>query len=208
MAGRLTKMENKITIAWDIDDVLNNLMTCWLESKWKLDHLDCSLNYQDLKENPPHKILGVSFDEYLQSLDEFRLSRQYLELKPSCEILNWFKSYGFRFRHIALTAVPVLAAHQSAFWVMKNFGLWIRTFHFVPSKRTGEDSSENDLTKADYLSWLNNGDAKVQMFVDDNEVSTEQVEKVGIRSYLVPRPWNQSRVSLDKILSKIAGGNK
>jgi FMN phosphatase YigB (HAD superfamily) len=198
-------MDKITTIAWDIDDVLNNLTACWLEKKWKTEHPDCSLNYKDIKENPPHRILGVRLDEYLQSLDEFRLSNLYLEMEPSDLAIDWFRSYGTRFRHMALTSVPILAAHQSASWVMKNFGLWIRTFHVVPSRRTGMEHIYYEQTKADYLSWLNSREEKVQIYIDDNPNNILQAEEMGVKCCLVSRPWNKGGILLEDILSDLAG---
>jgi len=131
------------TIAWDIDDVLNDLMLLWFKQKWVAEHRDCRLRYEELTENPPHKLLEVGLNDYLGSLDEYRLSPLYQQMSPIQEVRGWFVKYGGNFRHIALTAVPLIAAPASAQWVFKNFGTWIRTFHFVPSKRGGQDIPDN-----------------------------------------------------------------
>ena len=57
------------TIAWDVDDVLNNLMRAWFEEKWLIDHPECNLLYEGLTENPPHRLLETNVDNYLKSLD-------------------------------------------------------------------------------------------------------------------------------------------
>ncbi len=83
-----------VTIAWDIDDVINNLMREWFEKKWLVDHEDCPLSYNGLLENPPNKILGISLNKYLNSLDQFRHSKEYMMMKPMVQVEQWFHSYA------------------------------------------------------------------------------------------------------------------
>lgn len=188
-----------ITIAWDVDDVLNDLMRSWFEEKWLPAHQKCKKGYEDLKENPPHRILGVSLDEYLQSLDEFRLSEEYPKMNPIQDVMQWFFQHGTKFRHIALTAVPISASPVSAQWVIKNFGKWIRTFHFVPSNRPGENLPEYEKDKSDFLRWF----GKVDIFIDDNEKNIKSAEKTGIHCILMPRPWNNQNQSVKEILQSL-----
>ena len=189
-----------LTIAWDVDDVLNELMRTWLEVWWRPKHPGCILNYEDIRKNPPHPLLGVELDEYLQSLDEFRLSGRYEQMQPNPEVLEWFKKHGSSFRHIAVTSVSRIAAPVSASWVIRHFGDWIRTFHFVPSSRRGEMLPEYDTTKADYLRWLN----RVDVFIEDNEHNVTGLPKTGIKYFLVSRPWNLSTFSMDDLLGTLS----
>lgn len=186
-------------IAWDVDDVLNDLMYFWFCQKWLLEHSGCSIKYEDLVENPPHKILKIRKEEYLNSLDEFRLSGLYSKMQPISEIRNWFIKYGKFFRHIVVTAVPLKSCHISAEWVMKHFGEWIRTFHFVPSKRSGENIVLYDKTKQGFLKWFN----KVDVFIDDNEDNINECESIGIKCVLFPRPWNKSKLSIEEVLLQL-----
>jgi len=48
------------TIAWDVDDVLNNLMKVWLEQFWQPKNVGQSPNYEEIKVNPPYQLLGVN----------------------------------------------------------------------------------------------------------------------------------------------------
>ena len=176
------------TIAWDVDDVLNDLMLMWFEQKWLMDHKDCKLRYVELAENPPHRLLGVGINEYLNSLDEYRLSSLYQQMTPVKEIMEWFVRCGNNFRHIALTAVPLVAASASSQWVFRHFGIWIRTFHFVPSKRAGQNIPDYDTDKSAFLMWL----SKVDVLIDDSQANVKAAECIGIRSILWPRPWNDS----------------
>lgn len=189
-----------ITIAWDVDDVLNNLMRCWFENKWLSEHPNCKIRYEDLRENPPHSILSTSVHAYLESLDEFRLSDHYMKMPPGKEVMEWFNLYGERFRHIALTAVPLKAASVSAQWVLKHFGKWMRTFHFVPSNRQGENLPQYDKDKSDFLNWLR----KVDIFIDDSEKNVNRAKKSGIRSIVIPQPWNNQNQSFQEILRSLA----
>jgi 5'(3')-deoxyribonucleotidase len=187
-----------LTIAWDVDDVLNNLMAEWLRDKWLPEHPGCGVTFEQIIENPPERILKSTREEYLESLDAYRLSGKYMLMPPNSETLNWFQASGDKARHIALTAVPLKAAHVSAHWVMKNFGKWIRGFHFVPSFRTGKVPSYDE-NKASYLKWLD----KVDVLVDDNPENIQQAQNMGIRGILISRPWNKSSLTLKEALKEL-----
>ncbi|MBI4707669.1 MAG: hypothetical protein HY761_07070 [Candidatus Omnitrophica bacterium] len=187
------------TIAWDVDDVLNDLMQSWFEQKWLKDHPDCNIRYDEITENPPHKLLGGSIDEYLLSLDRFRLSPLYQEMNPVNEVMEWFSKYGGNFHHIALTATPLIAVSASAQWVFRHFGRWIRTFHFVPSKRQEQVIPEYESDKGDFLQWI----FRVDVLVDDGESNIMSAEKVGCKGILIPRPWNKSKISIGETLSML-----
>jgi uncharacterized HAD superfamily protein len=187
------------TIAWDIDDVLNDLMRIWFNEKWLADHKECTVTYEDLKENPPHRLLGVDLIEYLHSLDNFRLTGYKELLVPVPEIMEWFLKYGHRHRHIALTAVPMKASHISSSWLFTHFGKWIRTFHFIPSKREGENLPVYDKNKGEYLKKSCN----VDIFIDDSEENIKSAIMAGIKSFLIPRPWNSEKKNLKEILDML-----
>lgn len=190
-------MKNKIsTIAWDIDDVLNELMREWFKT-WKAKHPECKIDYKDITENPPHELLGVSKEDYLASLDKFRLNK-FSEMRPIPEVLNWFEKYGDKCRHIALTSTPFITASISAEWVIRNYGKWIRTFHFIPSYREGIIIPQYDKTKGDYLK--NN---KSDMIIEDSEENIQSAEKAGVRGIIFPRPWNNGKDSIGEMLLKI-----
>lgn len=181
------------SIVWDVDDVLNNLMQEWFEHGWLPAHPHTRVRYQQLIINPPHTILNIPFEEYLESLDDFR-SSSFSSLKPVPEVLTWFQRYGANYRHIALTATPIRFADLSAGWVMKHFGQWIRSFNFVPSSRTGEVIPAFDRTKQEFLTWW----GKADILVDDNENNTLAAQQNGILPVLFPRPWN-SRQALPAV---------
>ncbi len=189
------------TIIWDVDDVLNDMMRAWFEAAWLPLHPECSLVYDRITENPPHGLLGVSQQEYLSSLDEFRFSRAAREMPPLPETLDWFQEHGAHFRHMALTAAPIPASPFSAAWVMRHFGRWIRSFHVVPSARHHQTSPAYDTSKGDFLRWLGKGD----VMVDDSVQNAEAAKALGIRVVLMPRPWNGSpltiREALDSLIS-------
>jgi hypothetical protein len=188
-----------LTIAWDVDDILNNLMEYWLEQKWNKDHPQCNLKFNEIYINSPEALLETSKQEYLASLDEFRLSTAFGDMEPNPKILEWFRQYGGRARHLVLTAVPLECAHASAEWVMRHFGKWIRTFHFVPSYREGVDCPRYDQTKAEFLHWID----KVDVLVEDNEANAIAASKADVRGMLVDRPWNSSELSLEDALKEL-----
>ena len=188
-----------ITIAWDVDDVLNDLMRCWLESGWKAEHPECKIAFEQVTENTPERILNCTKEEYQASLDHFRLSPAYPDLKPDPQVLAWFNEYGAQARHIALSAVPLNAAHVSAAWVMKHFGNWIRSFNFIPSTRRQAPAPGYDLTKADFLKRVGN----VDVLVEDSQQNIAQAHTIGVKGLLLKKPWNQSNLALKEALTQL-----
>ncbi len=191
--------DSMLTIAWDVDDVLNDLMRVWLEEKWLPEHPGCALRYGDIVKNPPHEILGISLESYLASLDAFRLSIDFMQMPPVKEVRDWFSASGHLFRHVAVTAVPMKAAHVSAAWVMRHFGPWIRTFHVVPSPREGEQVFQYDQDKAAFLKWI----GKIDLSIDDAEANLSQCQQAGIRGLAFPRPWNRNVTTITQTLDSL-----
>lgn len=189
------------TIVWDVDDVLNDLMRNWFECFWMTSRKEYSLSYDDIKENPPHSILGITQNEYLASLDAYRLSEDAKQLQPNADLLRWFKEYGGNFRHIALTATPLKATDISAYWVLKHFGIWIRTYHFVPSLRDGENIPRYDNVKGEFLKWIN----KADILVDDNENNINEAKNLGIIGLLVTKPWNKNGYIIEEVIDILTG---
>lgn len=187
-----------LTIVWDVDDVLNDLMRVWFTTDWLPSHPECSLAFDDLTENPPDTVLKTARAEYLASLDRFRLSAQARAMPPRPEFLEWFRTHGDRFRHLALTARPRAMVPPLAEWVFRHFGAWIRTFGYVPS-RSGEGEPHYDLTKSEYLEWL----GKADLFVDDSPENLRAAAALGIRGVLVPQPWNDSRQPVSEVLEEL-----
>jgi hypothetical protein len=186
------------TIIWDVDDVLNDLMRAWLED-WSSKSNATPVEFDRLTRNPPHELLGISRNEYLASLDSFRLSTLIEELPPTPEVFDWFCRHGDKCHNVALTAAPLFAGHLSAEWLMRHFGCWVQSFNIVPSPRDGDCSRQFHATKADFLRWW----GKADMLVDDNEENIAGALSLGIRAVLVPKPWNHSALTLAETLHTI-----
>ena len=187
-----------LTIVWDVDDVLNNLMRVWLEEVWLPAHPGCSVGYEQLRSNPPHEALGVSQTEYLASLDAFRASGRARSLTPEPLILNWFAVHGHRYRHMALTARPLASAGSAADWVFRNFSDYIRCFGVVPS-RLDPALPLYDRDKADFLRWFGEAD----YFIDDSEANVSGVRALGVNGIVFPQPWNQAGRSVKDTLKQL-----
>jgi len=186
-------------IVWDVDDVLNHLMRTWFEMSWLPSHPDCTLQFEEIIENPPHILLGVPLNTYLSSLDAFRLSHHFTSMPPNREILDWFELHGEKFHHIALTAAPECAAAASSEWVFRHFGRWIRSFHILPSPRTVDEEACLFTDKGDYMKWLNKGD----VMVEDNIQNAELAREAGLTVVMVPQPWNHAEGGLGNELSRL-----
>ncbi len=182
------------TIVWDVDDVLNSLTRTWLETQ-----PDCALTFAGLTENPPHRLLGISREAYLRSLDEFRLSR-FAALEPAVPVRRWFEAHGHQFRHVALTATPLETAPLSAAWVMRHFGRWIRTFAVAPSPRPDDPGPVIDPSKAGYLRWWGRAD----VLIDDNPAHVSAARTLGITGLLAAQPWNRG-IAIEQILAGLNG---
>jgi len=192
------------TIVWDIDDVLNNLTRAWFENVWLPEHADCKLTFSDLDENPPDRILCITRDQYLESLDQFRLSPKADLMEPAPFLLEWFKKNGRLYRHVALTARPRKTVLKAISWTIGHFGPWFQTFSFIPSPRKGETSLQSDTSKADFFRWL----GKADFFIDDCERHIEAARALGVESFLADQPWNKHGIPLAKILDTINTLNK
>jgi hypothetical protein len=180
------------TIVWDIDDVLNDSMKTWLERCWLPRHPGCTMTYENITENPPHALLGITREEYLRSLDQFRLSAEASAMIPDALLLTWFRKNGRRFRHIALTARPRKTASHAFGWTLRHFGEWFQTFSFVPAGRPGEAPANGDSDKGGFLAWL----AKADYFIDDDAGNVKAARDLGIQAFLVSRPWNNGNLEL------------
>ncbi|HXS77038.1 MAG TPA: hypothetical protein VN753_12730 [Terracidiphilus sp.] len=188
-----------LTIVWDVDDVLNDLMLQWFHHAWKPEHPECTLSFDDLLHNPPHKILGTEREDYLASMDQFRRTGRGLELTPNPGILDWFVQHGQTFRHIALTARPLETAPDVAAWVMRHFGTWIRCFGVVPSRANG-GAPVYDRSKIDFLKWLGCGD----ILVDDADENIRDAVSLGMRTFQIAQPWNKSTLTSAALGSKLS----
>ena len=187
------------TIVWDVDDVLNDLMSQWFASCWLPRHPECRLTFKDLKANPPDQVLDITRDEYLGSLDEFRKTEQAREMNPNPAVMEWFRKHGASFRHIALTARPLESAPDVAHWVLRHFGAWIRCIGFVHT-RPNDEIPVYDHSKGEFLNWVRCGN----IMVDDSTDNIKQAESLGLKGLLYPQPWNDSTLSIDDLLDELA----
>jgi hypothetical protein len=186
------------TIAWDVDDVLNDLMREWFERAFLIENPASRASYAELCENPPHHVLGIERHAYLDSLDNFRLAHG-AQLAPNPELIGWFERHGDSFRHQAITATPLATAPISAAWVLRHFGRWIRTISIVPSPRPADRSKRWDIGKLDMLRAV--GGARV--LVDDTPKNLLGAELHGVRPLLFPRPWNTQTATVSALLAQI-----
>jgi len=188
-----------LTVIWDVDDILNDLMYQWLHHGWLAEHPDCRTSYAELTGNPPHSVLGVDREDYLASMDRFRKTERASNMTPNPEVLAWFYAQGHRCRHIALTARPLETTPDAAHWVMRHFGAWIRCFCVVPS-RPEEGIPLYDRTKGEFLAWLGRGD----VLVDDATENIAQAASLGLSTLQPAQPWNASTQTMSAVLKQLS----
>ena len=187
-------------IVWDRDDVLVDSTRHWLEDWWKPAHPECQTTYRELKENPPHRILGIGREKYLASLDRFRLSPQAAAMEPIQEVLDWFGKFGHKYRHFVLTATSLDTAAAASAWTFRHFGAWVRSFHLAPSTRERQSIPAYDSDKASYIRSLGRGD----ILIDDSIANIEAVERLGLEGVLFPQPWNSAESKITKALERLS----
>lgn len=188
-----------LTIVWDVDDVLNELMLAWFSEAWKPSHPDCKLSYSEITENPPDRVLGIPRSDYLSSLDSFRLSEQARNMQPNPAVLEWLRDSGSGYRHMALTARPLDSTPIAAEWLFRHFGAYMRGFGVVPT-RLAAGVPAYDRDKGEFLRWF----GKADILVDDSEENLRAAEKLGIEGVLYPQPWNHASHSVRDTLEAVA----
>ena len=181
-------MSSTPIIIWDVDDVLNCLMESWL-NHWNQGN-NSNIVLKDIKENPPHEILGTTKETYFTSLDEFRNSESGKYVLANSIVMNWFEGHGNKFNHAACAARPIETMPNQAWWIYYNYGQWIHTVHAAKTVRDLMDN-HHPATKADFISWMN----RDILFIDDSEENVNAVSEKGTDSVLYPQPWNGSNYS-------------
>ncbi len=183
-------------VAWDVDDVLNDLLAAWL-AHWNAENLGRvrTWDIREITANPPHAVLGIPLEQYLQSLDAFRLAHA-ANLSPRTEVLRWFETHGERARHVAITSTSMVATPVSAAWVMRHFGRWIRAVLFVPALRKDKPHPLYDANKGELLARMGGAD----ILVDDLPSNLAHAATKGIATLEWPCPWNSSRLDIKDTL--------
>jgi hypothetical protein len=188
-----------LTIAWDRDDVLCELMREWFVQSYLPAHPSSTLRYEEITSNPPSESLGMSMEEYLASLDEFRASPAFDAMQPVAPMLDWFKRNGDLYRHVLVTSTTLVSAPAATAWTFRHFGRWIRSVHVLPAKRPGEDLPAYDTDKGSILARLDG----VAVLVDDSICNIAAAEAVGVPGLLVPQPWNDATGTIADALTRL-----
>jgi hypothetical protein len=192
-------MSGRPRIVWDLDDTLNPLMRAWL--KWASQDAGGRYfpSYECLTQNPPHDLCGITYREYLDSLDRFRISAEGARMTVDPLVLAWFESRGHQFEHHVLTARPTCTVHSAAEWVFRNLGTWIRHFHFVPAVRPGVDLPDAGASKSAVIQGI----GQCAFFLDDTEGNFADTGEWVKHCLLVPQPWNCQTLGMAEILHQI-----
>jgi len=192
-----------MVLLWDVDDVLNQLMTEWLRF-WQQHQQfgSTSIDISQITENPPSQVLGIPLEQYLQSLDAFRNSSLGRQIPPHPKVLSWFEEYGHKFVHIALTARPSETMPNQAAWVYEYFGRWIYNVVSVnPARpRSGDLRQSVFASKSSFVQWLD----KPSILIDDSEDNILELREHCLRTFLFPQPWNASEQTVEEVLVELS----
>ncbi len=188
-----------LTIAWDRDDVLCELMRSWFVDAFRPAHPDSTASFEDIADNPPLTSLGMTRQDYLGSLDAFRASPAFVDMPPAPDVLDWFERNGDNYRHVVVTATTLASAADAAAWTFRHFGRWVRGFHLLPALRDGDDLPAHDADKGSILARLDG----VAVLVDDSPKNIAAAEAVGVPGVLVPQPWNDAPGTLTDALGRL-----
>ena len=173
-------------LIWDIDDVLNGLMSLFCSTI--AQRIRPGIRAEELlTENPPLAKLGCQLDEYRSLLDECRDEFLFKSL-PREEVRTFLRVFGRNFRSLALSSCPMNMAPRSAEWVLRHFGLWIQGVIFVPSPR-------QKIVIGSYL-YRSKTEAVTELggiLIDDAPINVEAVRKAGGRALYFPAPWTGNR---------------
>lgn len=190
----------KTLLVWDVDDVLNTLTWHYLENG--LPSNARRIPYGDLAENPPHRLLGITKEEYLSSLDRVRAGDFY-DLPPRPEITAFFAEYGACFDHVVLSAVPLRFMERSSAWVLHHFGDWIQSCFFIPSLRSDRSvKSQLFSSKSEAVKFF----GPRAVLIDDSVKNVEETLSSGSRALYFPAPWNPSeQIGINDFLMSLKG---
>lgn len=177
----------KPLIVWDFDDVLFPLTEFWFAA-WGQKIQAKITRYDQITENPPHKMMEISLNQYLETLDQFRNSEQAQSLPLNPTIFDWLQVNGAFYNHFILTARPLHTIEVAQNWLNNNFPEPLEGFGVVPAERAGQDLTGYYRTKQDYLEGEG---IKFDYFIDDNPVTIGAVSKIHrAATVLFPAPWN------------------
>jgi hypothetical protein len=189
-----------LNIVWDIDSVLNNFEEEWFLYYKSINHEKYkNLFFNDIVDNPPHNILGITKEEYLESLNYFRKYCMHT-VKPNMSVLDWLNVYGSKINSSVLTSALYPSLEESAYWLFSNYKRYIRSYTVIPSYINKENAIIYDETKLDFLKKTRN----VDIFIDDNEKTINSVKEFlpHIKVFCPKQPWNNG-VKIETILNDL-----
>lgn len=180
----------RVTIAWDVDDVLNELTRSWAETAGLGDR------FKDGQGRDPGAYvnsLGFPPSDYLISLDEFR-ANCYGSLEPNSLTHAWFVQHGSRCDHVVVSRTPLKASSIMRAWVLDHFGRWITNVIVTPSWRSTDPSGTLYPSKGDIMQSIR----KPAVLVDDTEANLVEARRT-CHVVTFAQPWNSGASQRDSL---------
>ncbi len=173
-------------MAWDVDDVLNDLSAAWASHE--------GLDWKSARGGSPKEMassLGIPEDEYLASLDRFR-REEYRFLSPNPFIRDWLSQAAGSVRSVAITRTPIRTAGQVSRWVFETYGHLIQGYFVALSPRREDPVNTTYESKADVVRRI----VGVVALVDDQPANFSDLP-VTCAALEYPRAWNSAGAATD-----------
>jgi len=188
-----------VIVAWDVDDVLSELVREWIRFKQP------AVKYEDIVCELPDLRWGYAGTqaEFLAELDDVKQNHHH-EFRPCAAVLDWFRTTGHLAEHVAITSAPRFLMPVMSEWVFRMYGEWIYTVHCMPSKRPNvEDhpyfigNSKGRFLRDHYFNQ------RPVLLIDDLSHNIQSAHDHGIPCVTFPQPWNGSKESVGAALERV-----
>jgi len=170
-----------MNIAFDIDDVLCDLVGDFLIFYNK--KFDTYFKYNNFYSYAWYDVLEHNKNDFKLVIDEYLDNGGYLKLTPYNDMINLLKDLSIDNDIYLITARPDIYDKDTKKWLDKFLG---NSYKRLIYSNNNHSYKNNNLTKAEICKKLD-----IKFIVEDAIDYAINCVKLGIRVFLVDRPWNQ-----------------